>query len=280
MAAPDLVSLADVKAWIYKTPADAATTTNDALLASLITRASRMVYAWLQRPAFALHTVDEVQSGNGGQSLLLAEWPVVAVEDLAIDDYAVPEIAWGNGMTPGWSLQPWNGMPPGRMQELALQGYQFVRGRHNIEIAYTAGYAVQSEPQTIAASGAQYAVSIAQIYGPWSQDDGVVYANGTALSRVGANPSAGQYALDPANSGRYLFGAGDNGASVLLSYSYTPGDVAQAVIEWIAERYAYMSHVGEQTKSAGGQVSVSYVVKGVPDFVAAVLAPYRRVVPV
>ncbi|MGB8366348.1 MAG: hypothetical protein ACLQUZ_05480 [Rhizomicrobium sp.] len=280
MAAPDLVTLADVKAWIYKTPSDAATTTNDGLLANLITRASRLVYAWLQRPAFALHTVDEVRSGTGGQSLLLGEWPVVSVEDVAIDDYAVPQLAWPRGMMPGWSLQPWNGMPPGCLQELALQGYAFTRGRQNIEIAYRAGYAVQSEPQTIAPSGTQYAVSVAQSFGPWIQDDGVAYANGAVLSRVTGTVNAGQYALDPQNPGRYLFAAADNGANLLLSYSYTPADVAQAVIEWIAERYAYMGRVGEQTKSAGGQVSVSYVVKSLPDFVAAALAPYRRVVPV
>jgi hypothetical protein len=276
----DLVCLADVKAWIYKTPADAATTTNDALLASLITRASRLVYAYLQRPSFALHSVDEVQSGNGGQSLMLGEWPVVSVEDLAIDDYAIPQLTYAGGMHPGWTVERWNGMPPGRQQELALQGYNFARGRQNVEIAYTCGYAVQNEAQTIAASGAQYAVTVAQTFGPWIQDDGVIYANGTALSRASGTPARGQYVLDPANAGRYLFAAADNGADILLSYSYTPADVAQAAIEWIAERYAYMGRVGEQTKSAGGQMSVSYVVKGLPDFVAQALAPYRRVVPV
>lgn len=280
MAAPDLVALADVKAWIYKTPTDAATTTNDALLGSLITRASRLAYAYMQRPAFALHAVDEVQSGTGGQSLLLAEWPVVSVSRVSIDDYAVPQLSWSGGMTPGWSLAPWNGIPPGRMQDLALQGYAFVRGRHNVAITYNAGYAVQNEAQSVAASSSQYAASVAQLYGPWTQDDGVSYANGTPLVRVAANPNAGQYALDPLNPGRYLFAAADNGANVAISYSYTPADVAQAVIEWIAERYAYMNHVGEQTKSTGGQVSVSYIVKGVPDFVAGALAPYRRVVPV
>jgi hypothetical protein len=280
MTAPDLVSLADVKAWIYKTPADAATTTNDALLASLITRASRLVYAYLQRPAFALHTVDEVRSGTGGQSLLLAEWPVVAVEDVAIDDYVVPQLSWARGMIPGWSLAPWNGMPPGCMQELALQGYVFAHGRQNIEIAYRAGYCVQGEAQTVAASGMQYAAAAAQIYGPWIQDDGVSYANGTALTPVASLPAQGQYMINPSVTGGYLFNAADNGQQVLISYSYTPADVAQAVIEWIAERYAYMGRVGEQTKSTGGQVSVSYVVKGVPDFVGAALAPYRRVVPV
>jgi hypothetical protein len=181
---------------------------------------------------------------------------------------------------PGWSLEPWNGMPPGRPQELALQGYAFARGRQNIEIAYRAGYAIAGEAQTIAASGAQYAVSTAQIYGPWIQDDGVAFASGEALARVAANPAAGQYALDPLSAGRYLFAAADNGASVLVSYSYTPADVAQVVIEWIAERYAYMGHVGEQTKSTGGQISVSYAVKGLPDFVMQALAPYRRMVPV
>lgn len=280
MSAPDLVALADVKAWIYKTPTDAATTTNDALLSALITRASRMAYAYLQRPAFALHDALDVVSGNGGQSLLLAEWPVVSVTSVAIDDYVVPQLAFPRGMTPGWSLSPWNGVPPGRMQELALQGFAFQRGRQNIEIAYQAGYAVHGEAQMVAASGSQFAATVSQRYGPWVQDDGVTYANGAALTEVAENPSSGQYALDPANPGRYLFAGGDNGASLLVSYSYTPADVAQAVIEWIAERYAYMSHIGEQTKSAGGQISVSYVVKGLPDFVAQALAPYRRLTPV
>ena len=165
------------------------------------------------------------------------------------------------------------------MQELVLHGYEFARGRQNVELAYQSGYAVQGEVQSVAAQGAQFAVLADQLYGPWNQDDGVAYANGTALARVTGTPKAGQYLLDPATPGRYLFSAADAGAALLLSYSYTPADVAQAAIEWIAERYAYMSRVGEQTKSAGGQLSVSYALTAVPDFVPAALAFYRRVVP-
>lgn len=120
----DLTTLAAVRAYHGITSTDL-----DELMTTLITRASAAVENYLQRSVL-LATHDEVRDGTGGQILLLAQFPVTAVTSLTIDGQVIPAApAYGQA---GWWLA-------GRT--LLLSGYRFNRGRSNILVTYTAGFA-------------------------------------------------------------------------------------------------------------------------------------------
>lgn len=272
MAINDLTNLADVKAWLGRND-----TNSDALLSALITRASRAICSYLQRPLLLPHNVNEVRDGTGGRVLLLKEWPVISVSSVAIDGLSIPQ---ATGQEPGWVLDSWDGAPPGRMQALRLRGHTFGSGRPgagdvaNVEVTYQVGYQVTNEPHVVAD-----ATTMANaLYGPWGSDEGVTYANGTPLTLVTAAPNVGQYALD-AVAGTYDFNAGDNGASLLVSYGFVPSDLADATIELVSERYKYSQRVGEKSHSLGGNETVSFDTTRFTPLVASLLQPYRNVPP-
>ncbi len=79
--------------------------------------------------------------------------------------------------------------------------------------------------------------------------------------------------------GTYLFAAEDGGAALRLSYSYVPGALEDACIGWVAERFRYRDHIGQRSKSLGGQETVSYDTSAMPAYLQAQLQPYRKVLP-
>ena len=79
-------------------------------------------------------------------------------------------------------------------------------------------------------------------------------------------------------SGVYTFAAADAGAAVSISYGFIPAAINNACIEWVAERYRYRTRVGQSSQSVSGQLTSSYSLKDIPDFVRASLDPYRAVV--
>lgn len=131
MAFGDLTTLDDVKAWL-QTGQDAFPSTDDVLLARLITAASRFIESWLGRP-IAASDWQEVRDGSGGQRLGFAHVPVTDVLSLAIDSIAIPPAAGDGGYGPGYVFTE---------TELALRGYVFTRRAQNVVVTYTAGYAV------------------------------------------------------------------------------------------------------------------------------------------
>ena len=270
MAANDLTTLADVKSWLGRTD-----TNSDALIAALVTRASRSICSYLQRPLLLPHTVTEVQDGTGGNILVLKEWPVLQVASVVVDGIAIPQAVQ---QAPGWVLDAWNGVPPGRMQALRLRGYSFglpgTRNTATVQVTYQAGYQVASERQIVTAGEA----SVAAPFGPWATDEGVSYANGTPLAQVASAPVTGQYALD-AEAGTYDFAAGDDGAAILVSYGFVPYDLADACIELVSERYKYAQRVGEKTHSLGGNETVAFDTTRFTPLVTQLLQPYRNVPP-
>ncbi len=143
-------------------------------------------------------------------------------------------------------------------------------------MTYTAGYQIAEGPVPLPGS-APCTVYPDQPYGPWACDLGVVYDTGAALTQVDQNPVQGQYAVGDA--GGYLFAPEDVGKAVAITYGYVPADLANAALDWIRDRMAYAERVGMQSKSLGGQETVSYRIAAVPDFVSAALQPYRAVVP-
>jgi hypothetical protein len=261
MATNDLTTLADVKAWLGRTD-----TNSDALLAGLITRTSRQIHSWLQRPLLLPHGVSEIHPGR--RVIVLREWPVMAVTSVTIDGVTLAEATDSEA---GWTLEPWNGVPPGRLQAITLR-HPGEAGR--IAISYTAGYGIANEPQMVSAGGATAAVP----YGAWAGDGGVTYANGAPLMAVAISPATGQYALG-ATPGQYVFNAGDDGAAVLIGYGFVPSDLADAAIELVSERYRYAQRIGEKSHSLGGNETVSFDTTRLTPLVTSLLGPYRNVAP-
>jgi hypothetical protein len=268
----DLASLADVKTWL-----DVAGEDDDILLSQLITQISRAILNVLDRPAIAPSVYAETYDGGNDMSILLRQWPVNAILSCSVNGVAIPPsppLNGGAGLSPGYVLDPSDAGPPGRMQRLSLRGHVFASGLQNVAISYAAGYQIAAEGAVVPWN-APFNISALAPYGDWASDGGVNYADGVALTPVRANPEGGQYAV---NNGVYTFAAIDVDASLTLNYGYVPADLSICCMDWVAERYAYRSRVGQQSKSLGGQETMAFIVKDIPDFVANILQPYRRVI--
>ncbi|HEX9159830.1 MAG TPA: hypothetical protein VF835_06350 [Rhizomicrobium sp.] len=269
MAAYDLCTLADVKAWLGRSD-----TNSDAVLAVLLTRTSRQILSYLRRPTVLPHSVAEIRDGTGGETLVLREWPVLSVTTLVIGAVNVAQAPFNTAC--GFLFEPWSGTPPGRAQAIALNGFCFVPAAQNVSISYRAGYQVTAEAQTVANGSA----TVIGPYGSWASDGGVTYANGTPLVQVSGAPSPGQYQLTPGTPGSYTFNAADSGQTVLVTYGYVPEDLADAAIELVAERFKYAQRIGERAHSLGGNETVAFDNARLTPLVTGFLAPYRHVLPI
>lgn len=268
MGAPgDLTILANVKAW--RSP-PVTTTADDPQIARIITAASDFITRYLQR-SLLTQSVTETRNGTGGRVLMLRRAPVTALAQLLIDGVAVPEAP--DPVSAGYALDGPAGL-------LYLRGYAFRRGVQNVAVTYTAGFLVSAEEHAVP-SVAPYQLGCASLQQLWASDAGVAYANGAALVPLpqGATPVAGQYVPPAAPDGFYGFAAGDAGAAILVSYSYTPRDLEQAAIELALLRINERARIGETAKTLAGEV-VSFTQSDVTQSIAAALQPYRRVVPV
>jgi hypothetical protein len=249
----DLTSLADCKAWLGLTSG-----TDDALLGELVTAVSQAILADLGRPSILPTTYSETLDGGGETAVALRHWPVSRLLSCAIDGVAVPmSIAPGH---PGLVLDGADSMPPGAIQRLAYRGGIFASGIQNITVAYRAGYEILGEAAVVP-SVAPFTVAALAPYGAWRLDTGV--------TGLGA-----PYA---AVAGSYACAAADAGTAIALSYGYVPADLAQAAVEWVADRYASRGRIGQSAKTLGGQETTSFLVKAMPDVVSRLLRPYRRV---
>ncbi|QBR70664.1 hypothetical protein CU048_04540 [Beijerinckiaceae bacterium] len=268
----DLVSLADLKAWLEIAGSD-----DDVLLARLITQISRTILNVLDRPAIQPTAFTETHDGGNDISILLRQWPVFEISKCIVNGIEVPPsppLAAGTNAQCGYVLDPPDAAPPGTVQRLSLRHRLFTRGVQNVMISYVAGYAIRNESVVVPVTP-PYSVSVQAPYGDWASDVGVTSSSGVAFVAATTNPTAGCYTV---LDGVYTFSPEDTGATMILSYGYVPADLASCCMEWAAERYAYRSRIGQQSKSLGGQETMAFIVKDIPDFVEAALTPYRRVV--
>lgn len=140
----DLTTLAAVKQYIGP---GLQGTQSDALLSGLITAYSQFIERYCGR-RFASQQYTERRNGNGGCEMVLTNFPVTAVASLTVYGSAIGYPLGGGGTLipaaadptqPGWALVD---SVQGDQRILLLQGgYEYCRGRANVVIVYTAGYA-------------------------------------------------------------------------------------------------------------------------------------------
>jgi hypothetical protein len=270
MSVYDLTTLANVKAWLgLPSPPGV----SDAALAGLVTAASRAIYAALSRPSILPQAyVDTIDLES--DRVHLANWPVGQITSVLLDGLVLPAAAPATAASSlGWLLRPGDLAPPGRPQALDIFGRWSRRRRQILVVSYSAGYAVYGESET-APSAAPYQTTAVAPFGPWASDLGVVYASsGFALQRVVGAPAQGQYA---AAAGVYRFNAADAGAGVLMSYGFAPQDLVQAATELAAERFRAADHIGQSSKTLGGQETINYISSAISAPVMALISPYKR----
>ena len=267
MASPiDLVTLAQVQAYV-----GGAAGVSQVKLGQLITSVSMAILAMTNRATILPKTFTEVRDGSP-RGIMLRNWPVISVASVTV---GAPGTTFGlsvNGSL-GYLIDTPDDPPAGSPQMLTAPYGGIPRGDANVAITYTAGYQITGEPQTAGAS-----VSVAGPFGAWGSDQGVSYAAGGPLAAVAAGKEAlGTYSV---SGGTYTFSAADAGAALLISYGFIPADLANAALEWIADRLAYQDRIGVASKSLGGQETVSYRIGATPDFVKGMVANYTNPVPI
>lgn len=270
MSAYDLTTVANAKAWLGL-PAEP--TPSDTSLATLVTAASRAIYATLSRASLLPQTYTDTIDLESDR-VYLANWPVRQVTSVIVDGLVVPPATPASAPPRlGFLLQPGDVAPPGRPQALDIFGRRYHRRRQNLIVTYQAGYAVEEEAWT-APSTAPYLIAAAAPFGAWASDRGVLYSSsGLALQAVKGAPMAGQYSV---SAGVYRFSASDAGAAISLSYGFIPQDLVQAATELAAERFRASERIGLRSKSLGGQETIAYDLSGLSASVLALIAPYRR----
>ena len=312
MAQPtDLCLLQDVKGWAYGNGiANAWDTNSDFLLNTYISMASRAILNGINRPNLLLHQVDDMLSGINGTRVMLKEFPVLSIVSFKANGVTIPPRPAFSGGTiisstlypggpVGYVLEPWDGYAPGKQQELVSVGYPLTRGSYNVDVSYMAGYAIMGEAAKIPAS-TPFTIAPLAPQGPYTQDAGVTFADGTALTAVaqGATPTTGQYVPpappplttsgtepDPAKGGPYFplytFAAADEGKDILLNYSFVPSDLQYCCMKWVGEWWSYRDRVAQKSKAlpqGGGTATFQLV--NMPDDLKMVLNQFNRVLPV
>jgi uncharacterized phiE125 gp8 family phage protein len=120
----DLTTLAS-----FKTYAGVAVTTDDVVISSLITAYSAYVQQWMNRNILT-QTYSETYNGRDHIAQMLPQWPVTAVSAVTIDGVSIPARTSATGA--GYFTDG---------EAVILASYSFAKGRANVTISYTAGYA-------------------------------------------------------------------------------------------------------------------------------------------
>ncbi len=127
MAYGDLTTFDSLRQWLDVTTA---IPNNDIpMLEGLITSTSDWIHYWLNR-FLPLADYEEIRDGQGGINMVVANYPVISVLSLLIDDREVPRAANVSGI--GYRFND---------TSIALRGWRFTRDLQNIVIQYRAGFA-------------------------------------------------------------------------------------------------------------------------------------------
>lgn len=82
------------------------------------------------------------------------------------------------------------------------------------------------------------------------------------------------------DGGKFTKGLANVTVTFKAGFATVPADIDQATVQIVAWRYKEMSRIGEASKSAGGQETISYQITDVPRDVRTLLQSWRKVMPV
>ena len=133
MAAGDLTTLDNLKAWM---PIPSTTTTQDAVLARLISAVSADFTRCTKRPDLLTAQYTEVHMGDGATRMIAFHWPITAIATLQVG--AATITASADKVAAGWYLD--EDIDPERVWAIYLNGSCFTDGQP-VKLSYTAGYA-------------------------------------------------------------------------------------------------------------------------------------------
>ena len=122
----DLTTLANVKQDLTITE-----TANDAQLSRLITEISEFFINQVNRGALLEAGYSEKRNGNCGDSIVPRYYPLLAVASVTVNGISIP--ASPDGIQRGFVFDDWT---------IFLVCDRFRKGRGNVQLNYTAGYAV------------------------------------------------------------------------------------------------------------------------------------------
>lgn len=126
---PDLTTVERVKQFL---PLSSSNTTDDQLLARLVAAASAVVSQYCGR-TFTTASHVETRDGTGATALVCRQAPITAVTSLTIGGQPLA-LSTQPGQRGYYVSDPITGV-------IALEGATFTRGRGNVVLTYTAGFA-------------------------------------------------------------------------------------------------------------------------------------------
>lgn len=268
-----LTTLAIVKEWLGIDHAN-----SDASLIRIINAASQFTLNYLNRDSLAAQQFTQNFRGNGKDTMLLRNWPVISVSSVGVNGSLVTGSTRGVGGLPstGWILSDARSGP----QSLDLYG-SFFFYRAPCQVIYRAGYET-SQTTVLELSGEspdEVVIFTPTAEGQWIRNE-LVTLDGVTATLVNAAPAVGEYTVS--EWGLYTFNNADAGKTAVITYAYAPWDISQGVVEIIGEWFKRKDRIGVLSKSLSGGVgeSVTFLNSDMNDSVRATMQFYRNVVPV
>lgn len=270
-----LTTLVAVKEWL-----GIDNTNSDDQLTRLIDAVSQFVLNWLNRDSFAGQDYTQNFMGNGKNTTLLRNWPVLSISSVGIAGSLISPSTLGQGGMPSAGYRVSD--PRNSPQSIDLYCFYF-QYQSPCQIIYRAGFET-TQTFTIQQTGDSpdfVVVPITPDYkGQWTGNIKVTEGS-TVYTQVDTNdplPSTGEYYID--EWGTYTFSLDDVGKTVVIEYSYVPPDVSFAATEIIGEWYKRKDRIGLLSKTLGGQETMTFSKKDLSDIARSSLQPYANVVPV
>jgi hypothetical protein len=144
MAFGDLTTLCDVRTWL-QTGQQPYPSTDDALLARLISAASGFIAAWLNRPIVQADW-QELRDGVGNDTFVFSVQPVSAVLLVVVNNLTIPAVPAIQPAPPGLIAPAISTFPWGYAgyvftpTALTIRGYPIPRMKACVQLQYTAGF--------------------------------------------------------------------------------------------------------------------------------------------
>lgn len=260
-----LTTLAAVKQYLNIT-----TDTSDPLLIQSIDAASQFILDWLGWDSFQRTSYVQNFRGYGKSDVLLKFWPILSVSSVFTHGIAVQPSVVTNGLPgSGYVISDRrNGQ-----QAIQLYGYHFGNGSPG-QVSYEAGF--ETTQTMVIPDGTPWQLTPTN-KGTWSSDLGVLI-DGVEAVLVSADPATGQYAVD--EWGTYTFAEDDAGKTVVIAYSYTPAAVSFAAMEIVGLWFKRRDRIGIQSKTLGGQETITYTQEDMSGTSASMLRPFKNVAPI